>query len=563
MSGIDEQDFINELIFCIKQEDVVKAKALLQFASDSDVSVAVQQQALAELAKGPEKVVYPLLEYLTKIDISNPDIQESLYDLILDKAFGNARLVIEYITNNEKKTRLLFIRACGDLLLQDAAPVLQRMLTEEKDKDIIAEVIKTLGKFRGTDNLPLFARMASLPDKSLAQAAIYAISETGGNDAVDLLIGLIGEDEENNKLIVESLAEIQDIYALNKLTTLLSSERTNVRDTAIDHLIQMGYKATPILTQAFQNAEADYLVHLVTTLGYIGDPAAVNPIIDIVNTMPEDPNIRQAAYEAMERIPSAKTAICLVQGLQDTVETVRMSAARAIDKNLSKALVAGLKNVVREGSQDSKNAVGSLIDAEAASIFNFLVGEESFIALAEEHVTAKADPQTRESFLKQMGSLGQKEFAQRVAEKVPAASAGSKSAVAGSGIQVFVVDDSKMMLKLYLNKLTALGYSAQTFERPEDAIPRIIKEKPALVITDLNMPNISGLELTREVRQKHNRNDLPILMITTQSDFIPEKEGGVRVDDAILKKSGINQVLHKPFTDEAFKKAVDTFIGAS
>ena len=85
MSGINAKEFIEELVFCLNEEDVVKAKALLQFASDSDVDADVQRKAMIELAKGPEKVVFPLLEYLTKIEISDPKIQESLYELILDK----------------------------------------------------------------------------------------------------------------------------------------------------------------------------------------------------------------------------------------------------------------------------------------------------------------------------------------------------------------------------------------------------------------------------------------------------------------------------------------------
>ncbi len=128
---------------------------------------------------------------------------------------------------------------------------------------------------------------------------------------------------------MEALSEMQDLYALEQLTSLLSSSTTIVRDTAIDQLLKLGNKATPILTKAFKNAKADYLVHLITTLGYIGDTAAICPILDIINTQPKDANIRQAAYEAMERIPSPRTAMCLAQGLQDPVEAVRMSAARA------------------------------------------------------------------------------------------------------------------------------------------------------------------------------------------------------------------------------------------
>lgn len=554
MSGINAQEFIDELIFCIKEEDVVKAKALLQFSSDAEVDADVQRKALIEIAKGPEKVVFPLLEYLTKIDISNPKIQESIYDLILDKAYGNTDLVIKYITENEKKARLLFLKACGDLLLEQTTPVLQKIIKEDKDKDILVAAITALGALRLSDSLALFATMAS-QEEQVKRAAIFAIAETGGKDAVDQLLKFIGEDEQTNKITVEALGEMQDLYSLEKLTALLGSKTTIVRDTAIDQLMRLGNKSTPILTNAFQNADADYLVHLVTTLGYIGDPAAISPILDIINTQPEDANIRQAAYEAMERIPSPKTAISLVQGLQDPVESVRMSAARAIDKNLSKALVAGLRNVVREGSAESINAVAALIDSDSSNIFNFLVEEESFMALAQTHVTSKADPATRKEFIKQMNNIGQKEFAQTIAKQIPKA-----DAPAAKTTQIFVIDDSKMMLKLYQNKLTALGFTPVTFDKPENAIPQIITKKPDLVITDLNMPNISGLELTREIRKKYTRQDIPILMITTQSDFVEEKEGDIKINDSVLTKSGINKILHKPFTDEEFHKAVSQFI---
>lgn len=555
MGGINAKEFIEELVFCLKETDVVKAKALLQFASDSDVDADVQRKAMIELAKGPEKVVFPLLEYLTKVEISDAKVQESLYDLILDKSYGNTNLVVEYITENDKKARILFLRAAGDLLIEETAPSITKIISEESDTEILVEAITSLGKLRLPDSLIVLANMANQPDTAVQRAAIFAISETGGNDAVDQLIGFIGKDEQINKLAVEALSGLQDLYSLDKLTFLLSSSITIVRDTAIDQIIKLGNKATPILTKAFQNAEADYLVHLVTTLGYIGDPAAVIPILDIVNTQPGDANIRQAAYEAMERIPSPKTAIALVQGLQDPVEAVRMSAARAIDKNLSKALIAGLKNVVRSGSDDSKNAVAALIDSEAGNIFNFLVEEESFMDLAKTHVTTKADPTTRGAFLKQMNSIGQKAFSKDIADQTSQTRDPEEKQA-----RIFVIDDSKMMLKLYQNKLSAMGFTPDLFSRPEDAIPKIIQEKPDLVITDLNMPNISGLELTREIRRKFNRSDLPVLMITTQSDFVEEKEGDIRIDDSVLTKSGINKILHKPFTDKDFQKTVTAFL---
>ncbi|MCG8614577.1 MAG: HEAT repeat domain-containing protein [Desulfobacterales bacterium] len=555
MGSINEKDFIDELVFCLKEEDVVKAKALLQFASDSNVDTSLQKSALLELAKGPDRVVFQLLEFLTKIEISDQEVQESLYDLILDKAYGNTDLVIEYITRNEKATRIQFIRAAGDLFLNETAEALTGVITSESDPDVLSAAITSLGILRRDDSLDAFASLAAHPDLGVRKSAVFAVAAHGSKAAVDKLLKFLGEDEATNKLTVEALSDMQDIYALDKLTRLLSSSVTNVRDTAIDQLMKLGSKATPLLTRAFQNAEADYLVHLITTLGYIGDPAAINAILDIINTQPKDANIRQAAYEAMERIPSPKTAICLAQGLQDPVEAVRMSAARAIDKNLSKPLVAGLKNIVRDGSDASKTTVAALIDTEASNIFNFLVQEESFQSLAKEHIVKTASPATRKSFLKHMSGIGQKELVDAVNNDVVENGTADEKQT-----KIIVVDDSKMMLRLYQNKLSALGFTPVTFHMPEEAIPAILKEKPDLVITDLNMPNISGLELTREIRRKYTRQDLPILMITTQSDFVEEKTGDIDVNDAILKKSGINKVLHKPFTDEAFRSSVHEFI---
>lgn len=554
--AIDEKAFIDELIFCLDQEDIIKARALLQFASDAEAGPAVQQKAMAELARGPEKVVYPLLNFLSKLQISSTRVQEALYELILDKSFGNTDLVIQYISEDrENATRLLFIKAAGDLMLAATRPALEKVLAADSDPQILTAAIQSIGSLKDPQSLPSIAAMAKHPDRNVKRAAIFAISETGGRDGVDLLLGFLGADAETDKLAVEALAEIQDLYALEKLTSLLDADQTTVRDTAIDQLIHLGKKATPLLARAAENASADYMVHLITTLGHIKDPAAIAPMTAIINTQPADANIRQAVYEAMERIPSPKTAICLAQGLQDPVEAVRMSAAQAMDVNLSKPLVAGLKNIVRTRSPDARNAVAALIDAKSDNMISFLVQEPAFLFLAEKHITTTADPDTGHAFLKKLAGLGLGELADTMAAKIK-----DQGSVKQDLPGIIVVDDSKMMLRLYQNKLSGMGLSCKVFHQPAAAVSEILETRPDLVITDLNMPGMSGLELTREIRKKYGAKDLPILMITTQSDFVEEKDGDITIDNALLTRSGINRILHKPFTDEAFKAAVRRYI---
>ncbi|MCP3899959.1 MAG: response regulator [Desulfobacteraceae bacterium] len=559
MAEINPVEFIDELKFCLGEEDIVKAKALLQFASDSSIDSSVQKKALLELGKAPEQVAYPLLEYLTKLEISDAEVQESLYDLILDKSYGNTELVIKYISENDNQAKIMFIKAAGELSLTEAAPALKQILSDENDAPMLIQAAQSLGMLRLKETLSSFTPLVNHSDSKVRHAAIFAIAEIGGKEGVDHLKSFVSEDEIINKMAIEAIAEIQDAYSLETLSQFLKSKNTIARDTAIDQIMKLGIKAVPILTKAFENAEADYMVHLITTLGYIGDVSAVSSIIDIINTQPKDSNIRQAAYEAMERLPSQKSAICLAQGLQDPVENVRMSAARAIDQNLSKALVAGLKNIVREGNEDSQNAVSALIDSESTNIYNFLIDEESFLNQAETHLINKADSSTRDQFLGILKSKGIDELADKISKQASKKDKNKKAK--DTSTKIVVVDDSKMMLKLYQNKLTALGYKPILFDAPEDVMPSIAKEKPDLIITDLNMPNISGVELTREIRKKFTRQDLPVIMITTQSDFIEDKEGDIKVNNTLLEKSGINKILHKPFTDEDFNKVISKFLG--
>ena len=161
----------------------------------------------------------------------------------------------------------------------------------KKTREIIIPAIKSLAVFRKPEHIEIFASFTTHSDTDIIRAAIFAIGAMPNPQAADTLISFLCEDETINKLVVQALADKQELYDLEKITFLLSSPVTIIRDTAIDELINMGKKATPLLTKAFQNAEADYMVHLITTLGYIEDQAAIPAIMDIINTQPQDANI--------------------------------------------------------------------------------------------------------------------------------------------------------------------------------------------------------------------------------------------------------------------------------
>jgi two-component system response regulator HydG len=110
---------------------------------------------------------------------------------------------------------------------------------------------------------------------------------------------------------------------------------------------------------------------------------------------------------------------------------------------------------------------------------------------------------------------------------------------------LLVVDDTPNTLELLQRKLTSQGYQVYTSPDVAQAI-KILESTPVdLVITDLKMPKVSGLDLVRHIRE--NLKDTEVMMITGYATI----EGAVK---AI--KVGAEEYLPKPFTDEELFSAV-------
>lgn len=111
--------------------------------------------------------------------------------------------------------------------------------------------------------------------------------------------------------------------------------------------------------------------------------------------------------------------------------------------------------------------------------------------------------------------------------------------------RVLVVDDSPPTLEVLERNLVAAGYQVLTAPDVSEAVELLDEIRVDLVVTDLKMPKVSGLDLVRHVRE--NLKDTEVMMITGY----PSIKGAV---EAV--KTGAEEYLAKPFTDEEFLSAV-------
>lgn len=119
------------------------------------------------------------------------------------------------------------------------------------------------------------------------------------------------------------------------------------------------------------------------------------------------------------------------------------------------------------------------------------------------------------------------------------------------GKTFLVVDDSASMRQLVSFTIEDAGYEVIVAENGRDALGKIAGTKIDMVITDLNMPEMDGIELIKQLRGKPDTKFAPIVMLTTESQEAKKQEG---------KQAGASGWIVKPFQPEQLLEVVKKFV---
>ncbi|MBI3606706.1 MAG: chemotaxis response regulator CheY [Nitrospirae bacterium] len=116
-------------------------------------------------------------------------------------------------------------------------------------------------------------------------------------------------------------------------------------------------------------------------------------------------------------------------------------------------------------------------------------------------------------------------------------------------MKILIVDDMSTMRRILKNSLKQIGYTdMEEAEDGNDALTKLREGGFGFVVSDWNMPNMSGLELLKAIRQDEALKAIPVLMVTAEA----QKEN---IMEAI--QAGVSNYIVKPFTAETLKEKVD------
>lgn len=119
--------------------------------------------------------------------------------------------------------------------------------------------------------------------------------------------------------------------------------------------------------------------------------------------------------------------------------------------------------------------------------------------------------------------------------------------------KILIIEDSSVMRSLLVSAIESMeGYRIIEATSGFDALRLLPREQVDLIITDINMPDINGLELISYVRDNPNYQSIPLFIISTESSE-KDLEKGLSL--------GANEYLVKPFAPERLLELIREYLG--
>jgi DNA-binding response OmpR family regulator len=127
------------------------------------------------------------------------------------------------------------------------------------------------------------------------------------------------------------------------------------------------------------------------------------------------------------------------------------------------------------------------------------------------------------------------------------------SSAAPQSDTIVVADYSMTILAMTSSRLERAGYDVVTATRGDDALRLVQENRPRLVLLDVEMPGLDGVEVTRQIRADETLAGTFIVLLTSLSE---------ESDVATGLAAGANAYLTKPFSPQELQAQVETLIGS-
>lgn len=120
---------------------------------------------------------------------------------------------------------------------------------------------------------------------------------------------------------------------------------------------------------------------------------------------------------------------------------------------------------------------------------------------------------------------------------------------------ILLVDDDPLVIRMYQNKLTKDGYAVKIASNGEEALIQVMKERPDLILLDIMMPKMNGVETLKALKGEEKTKGIPVIILTNLDDNPEDVETAKNLGalDYVVKANITLKVL-----SEKIKKVLET-----
>ena len=534
----NDENFIVEIVHTVNEQDLIKAKILIR--ETTGVSPETAKKLLLEIINSEDSFTVPLLVHIMTYHLDLLALNSSIKKALDEKLSSYQCLYDIYKILDDRNEKCFFIENLSDKETENVERFLIEIISKETDTHILSSTLKAMSELQNIKFASYVADFLYSDESALVKLAVSALGSCGTDFSVDQLVNRSGADAAVDRLIVQTIAKIKSVTAIKCLVTFLSSDNASLRNASRSALALIGAEAIPYLVECLNSPNKNRVIIALNILGESGIIEAVKPVRNFIESLPKDANTRFAAFEALGFLPGKTGAYTLTQGILDEDEGVRVAAARAINQQFDPLFERGISNLFKTES-NQVFITDAVLTSESNKIVSSMVHIADFNQCAVKILKKSNDKELIDFYT---GLAKNINLTCNIGEF-------KKKQVKVSKQGIIVVDDSRLLLRIYKKILTELEADFHLFEFANEALDYISDEKPALILTDLNMPVMDGIQFTKSVRDKYSKDQVPVIMVTTQDE---------EADRSAAFKAGVQDYLQKPFDKKAIQEIIKMYM---
>lgn len=497
-----------------------------------------------------------LIEKISKFEAIWLVLRDSLKSLL---SLSEEHTVGQIFSGNSEIQKLC-IEIAGQNGMTSAVGPLQavaRWASEGRDYVVLFDALNALSQIGLEESADIFREFMGHEDSVVSAKCIEVLGEMNDSASFDRLCSLIdgAESELGSGLCdlpaasaIRALGRFPGRDAIEFFVSRLHHPNPGVRRLIHNELVSRGIDALDALGRVFQGEDVDSKIFAANILGLMGNKEVTDVLVKALEKGKDlHSNVRYAVYEAIGRTPGMAGLVALVDGLKETDQMVLAAVVSSLDMHLNQWILEQVTGMVKEDSEHGRMLNKAIIASCALDLFAGLYqADEAAGARLMEEIRRSGDGEFIARYREKLAGM-ESSKARKDAENLELISTETE------GRNILAVDDSKAMLNFYRSVAASLGLNITTAMNGREALDTLERDDSfSLIISDMNMPVMDGIEFTRQVRSNPLLPDMPIIMITTESE---------RSQVELALRAGATHFMHKPFSAEKLQDQIRACLG--